>query len=132
MTMPSNGEKNERFEIFQDEETKMRLLSDLADDYERWAAEDDAIVLRIMNNANEFAKGARQEQVRLATRFAAAEDDAGVLRMMSDANEFADGVRQEQLLLATRLAEEARNLRDAAKGLRRSAAQQISLSTRPA
>jgi hypothetical protein len=130
--MPSNGEKNEKFEILQDEDTRMRLLSALADDYERWAAEDDAIVLRIMSNANELGKGVRAEQLRLANRFAAAEDDAIVLRMMNDANEFADGVRHEQLRLATRLAEEARNLRDVAKGLRRSVAQQLSISTRPA
>ena len=90
MTMPTNGEKNERFESLQDEDNKMRSLSDLADDYERWAAEYDAIVLR----------------------------------MMSDANQLAEGVRHEQLLQAARIAQEARNLRDHAKGLRRTVVQQ--------
>jgi hypothetical protein len=73
-------------EILQIDGNKMRTLSDVADEYERWAAEDDAMISGITRNVGGLA----------------------------------DGVREEQLRFATLLAEEARNLRDDAKRLRRS------------
>jgi len=48
----------------------MRTLSDLADEYERWAAEDDAIISGIMNNADDLADGLRLHQLRFATLLA--------------------------------------------------------------
>jgi hypothetical protein len=48
----------------------MRTLSDLADEYERWAAEDDAIISGIMNNADGLADGVRLQQLRFATLLA--------------------------------------------------------------
>lgn len=55
----------------------MRTLSDLADDYERWAREDDAIISGIMSHVDGLADRLRQEQLRLATLLA---DEARTLR----------------------------------------------------
>jgi hypothetical protein len=96
--MSTNIEWNEGFEIFQDEDNRKRSLLDLADDCERRAAEDEAIVLKIMSNADESP----------------------------------DEVRREQLRFATLIAEESRKLRDDAKRVRQSVAQQIPILTRSA
>ena len=56
--------------ILQAEGNKMKSLSDLADEYERWAAEDDVIVSGILSKADGFPDGVRQEQLRHATLLA--------------------------------------------------------------
>jgi hypothetical protein len=48
----------------------MRSLSDLADEYERWAAEDDTIISGIMSNVDGLAHAVRQEQLCFATLLA--------------------------------------------------------------
>jgi hypothetical protein len=48
----------------------MRSLSDLADEYDRLAAEGDAIVSGIMSKADGLPDGVRQEQLRHATLLA--------------------------------------------------------------
>jgi hypothetical protein len=45
---------------------RMRSLSDLADEYERWAAEDDTIISEIMSHVGGLADEVRQEQLRRA------------------------------------------------------------------
>src|SRR2546430_10265537 len=45
----------------------MRSLLDLADDYERWAAHDDAIVKEIMNNVDGCLVGVRDAQLLQAS-----------------------------------------------------------------
>jgi hypothetical protein len=47
-----------------------KSLSDVADDYDRWAAEDDSIALRIMSTASGLANGVREEQLRYAVLLA--------------------------------------------------------------
>jgi hypothetical protein len=51
----------------EEEEEPMKSLSQLADAYERWAAEEDAIVTRIMKNVEGFPRGVRDEQLRQAS-----------------------------------------------------------------
>ena len=48
----------------------MRSLAELAENYERWAAEDEAIVTAIMNNLDRFPHEVRNKQMRKASLIA--------------------------------------------------------------
>ena len=48
----------------------MRSLAELAENYERWAAEDEAIVTTIMNNLDRLPEEVRDKQLRKASLIA--------------------------------------------------------------
>jgi len=48
----------------------MRFLAELAEDYERWAAEDEVIVTAIMNNLDRLPDEVRDKQLRKASLIA--------------------------------------------------------------
>jgi hypothetical protein len=49
----------------------MRSLSELAEDYERWAAQDESIATGIMNRVDRFPPEVRAGQLRQASLLAA-------------------------------------------------------------
>jgi len=63
--------RDEAFEILQEEGRPMRSLSELAENYERWAAQDESIVTGIMNKADGFPQEVRGEQLRHASLLSA-------------------------------------------------------------
>jgi len=63
--------RNEAFEILQEEGRPMRSLSELAENYERWAAQDESIVTGIMNKVDGFPQEVRGEQLRHASLLSA-------------------------------------------------------------
>lgn len=49
----------------------MRSVGELANDYERWADEDEAVASKIMSNASSFPEDRREKRLREASILAA-------------------------------------------------------------